>query len=181
MLGVASLSKGSNFLLFYELVSRKTFSKSVKNGNGWFIEFIILVLSYWLSMIKVKTSSIFWPKYHSWFMSEKLWGPRKKSGGFRNLRCLRSVWYCCCCWYCFCRDACGVRPKALFGSGFKRNTLESGPKWTVKKLRNVWYLDSLGQFGRHWVNLFNSPNSPFGELYILSLNILWKNIFSRLL
>ena len=38
-----------------------------------------------------------------------------------NLRCLRSVWYCCCCWYCFCRDACGVRPNALFGSGFKGN------------------------------------------------------------
>ena len=137
MLVVANLSKGLNFLLFDEPASRKTFSKSVKNGNGWFIEFIILVWSYWLSMIKVKTSSMFSPKmwfiiYESKIISSKheIW--RVKSW---NLRCLRSVWYCCCCWYCFCRDACGVRPNALFGSGLKGNILPISvnyKQWTTR-------------------------------------------------
>ena len=48
-------------------------------------------------------------------LSKKMWK--------KNLRCFRSVWYCCCCWYCFCLDACGVRPNALFGSGFKGKRL----------------------------------------------------------
>ena len=120
-------------------------------------------------------------------MSGKSLGPWNIEEESWNLRCLRSVWYCCCCWYCFCRDACGVRPNALFGSGFKGNIERNRLLETIFLIRyHTVGLPVLSKTRRLKSSqfcskrfLFTSLLKPFPFVHIWDSQTRMRNLLSR--